>query len=88
MRDDVGEVVPVTIPGENTTLLFGPSGWHVAGTSSWTMLDVSQRPALLLYFSGTGSNDAVRSVMSTRRIRSIRTPFVYVHWKRRNCLAA
>jgi hypothetical protein len=26
MRDDVGDAVPVTIPGEKTTLLFGPKG--------------------------------------------------------------
>jgi hypothetical protein len=55
MRAEVGEAVPLTIPEAITTLFFGPRGWHVAGISSQTMLDVSQRPALCLYFSGTSS---------------------------------
>ena len=70
-REDVGALVPVTIPGEKTSLLFGPSGWQVAGTSSWTMLEVSHRPARWAYLSGSGSKAVVRSVMFTRRIRSM-----------------
>src|SRR5512136_1551939 len=33
-RADVGAAVPVNMPGEKTSLLLGPSGWHSGGTSS------------------------------------------------------
>ena len=56
MREDDGADVPVTKPGENTSLLFGPRGCASGGTSSAIKFDVSDRPASFLYFSGTCVN--------------------------------
>jgi hypothetical protein len=39
----------------NTSLLNGPSGSQVAGTSSATMREESARPASRSYFAGSGS---------------------------------
>ena len=71
MRALVGAAVPVTIPGAKTTLLLGPRGWQFGSTSSHTMLEVSQRPPLNLYFSGTSWYLTAQSFMLTRRILAI-----------------
>jgi hypothetical protein len=68
IRADVGAGVPVTIPGENTNLLFDPNGWHKGGTSSATIVDVSARPAKYLYASGNFSTLYDWSFIFTRRI--------------------
>src|SRR4030042_6061754 len=68
IRADVGADVPVTIPGENTILLFIPRGWHKGGTSSAMIVDVSARPAKYLYASGNSSTLYDWSFILTRRI--------------------
>ncbi len=52
----VGALVPVTNPGAKISLLSGPRGWQVAGTSSYTIVDVSPLPPRFLYDSGIPSS--------------------------------
>src|SRR5664279_5541822 len=65
-RPDWAAGVPVRRPGANTSLLFGPRGWQVGGTSAATMDEVNPRPPCAAHSAGTSSNLTVLSVMFTR----------------------
>src|SRR5450830_1540600 len=46
-RAEVGAELPVTMPGEKISLLLGPRGWAVGGTSSAVRVLVSHRPPII-----------------------------------------
>jgi hypothetical protein len=74
IRPPFGAVVPPKSPGANTSLLSGPSGSALGGTSWNTMASVRARPVNVLYLSGTGTFFTDRSDMFTRRMLAMLPP--------------
>src|SRR6266496_1512015 len=60
-RPALEAMVPVSSPGASTSLLLGPSGWQVGGTSAATIVEVRARPPKPSQALGAGSTVLLRS---------------------------
>jgi len=71
IRPELAAGVPDKVPGANTSLLLGPSGWQVGGTSAATTVLVKARPPKVTHSAGTASVVTFKTVISTLMILSI-----------------
>jgi hypothetical protein len=63
IRPELAATVPERRPGGMTSLLFGPGGWQVGGTSAAIIVEVRPRPPWPAQLSGTSSMLEARSPM-------------------------